>query len=986
MRRLGLIRALACWLALSACGAAQQYVFRAYRQSEGLNNLAVNALVLDHKGFLWVGTENGLYRFLGTGFERFGPEHGIAELFIHALAVDANGTIWVGTNQNLYRSEGQGFVPVSSNAIHVTGWNSMAVEDARDLLIVDGQRLFRLVHDDQGRLLSYSPVFPEAQVKAKPELAQLVGVSVVNDPQAGIQVFAGSGKGLYSWTDREPGSQTQAKIAKVTEWGKAEGLDEDTWESVMLDRSGTLWAGGLKRVEVLPRGAARFLDRSIPGSNPGNTYHHAPFVQDRDGRVLVPSEEGIARWDGSRWQIIGAANGLQVDTHIANLAFDQTGDLWLATRGNGLISWTGYGDWEGWNVAQGLPSSVIWAVAPSRDGRVYLGTDNGPAWVDPASGSSGALFATKRWAFGQVDTLGFNLDGSLWAGTFSATILRINPTTRAAEQAAKLTLFLTHSLADANGHVYFTTNQGIYERDLSDSMAIPRKVTAVDPLLTGSSQVDAACKTPDGTLWFLANKRLLRLKGGQWDQPPIDNLPTLPGLMFDLSCASDGSVWMTGQQTGAWRLTPVRDRLKAWQLQLPREFQTVVPVAIVVDSRGWVWLGTDYGLLAWDGSSWRHLTQESGLLWNDVNQGTMQVGADGSLWIGTSGGLSHLLHPEHVFDANPLTIEVTGMKRGDSQYSPALETTLPWSRQPLQLQISASVMRNASEMVFRYRMEGLQADWIESTDGRAVYSNLPPGKFTFMAVAHNAGLNATSNTVTVSINVLPPWWRSNWFFGLCGIAGLVLLWIGDKLRSRHLSARSRELEMLVHERTQELEASEEKLRILAMQDGLTGMLNHLAIMQALTAEMERARREKTTLVVGMIDLDHFKHVNDAYGHLAGDEALRSFSAVVTAATRPYDHAGRYGGEEFLIVLVNVPLAAAQHRLTQLHNSISNIEVSWGKSTFKLTCSMGAVTYDPHKGVEEAEALLAGADAALYAAKGAGRNCIVIRDANALEVG
>src|SRR5580704_7282407 len=145
MRVLG--RALACWLALSAFMHAQQYVFRAYRQSEGLNNLGVNALAMDRKGFLWVGTENGLYRYLGTGFERFGADRGIGELFIHGVMVDSDGTVWVGTNENLYRSEGRGFVPAASNAIHITGWNRMAVEDARHLLIVDDKRLYRLEHD-----------------------------------------------------------------------------------------------------------------------------------------------------------------------------------------------------------------------------------------------------------------------------------------------------------------------------------------------------------------------------------------------------------------------------------------------------------------------------------------------------------------------------------------------------------------------------------------------------------------------------------------------------------------------------------------------------------------------------------------------------------------------------------------------------------------------------------------------------------------------
>jgi hypothetical protein len=100
--RSGAIRKLAFWLTLSTAMQAQQYVFRAFRQAEGLKNLAVNDLATDRQGFFWVATENGLYRLLGSGFERFGPEQGIAELNIRAVLVDPAGTVWAATFSDLY--------------------------------------------------------------------------------------------------------------------------------------------------------------------------------------------------------------------------------------------------------------------------------------------------------------------------------------------------------------------------------------------------------------------------------------------------------------------------------------------------------------------------------------------------------------------------------------------------------------------------------------------------------------------------------------------------------------------------------------------------------------------------------------------------------------------------------------------------------------------------------------------------------------------
>jgi diguanylate cyclase (GGDEF)-like protein len=273
-------------------------------------------------------------------------------------------------------------------------------------------------------------------------------------------------------------------------------------------------------------------------------------------------------------------------------------------------------------------------------------------------------------------------------------------------------------------------------------------------------------------------------------------------------------------------------------------------------------------------------------------------------------------------------------------------------------------------------MEGLQPEWNESRNGMAVFSALPPGKYVFMAMARNTGLNSYSPTVKVQVQILPPWWRSDWFFSLSGLAFLLLLAGSGHFYARQLRASSRELERLVSERTRELELSREQLRIQATHDGLTGMLNRTAIVRTLTAEMDRARRESRTVVVALVDLDHFKRINDSHGHLTGDDALRWFSAAVGAAIRPYDHAGRYGGEEFLLVLTELPRDAVEQRLASLHAAISNLQISEHGVQFTLNCSVGATVFDPSDQAGSVESLLAIADRALYTAKAEGRNRVI----------
>jgi diguanylate cyclase (GGDEF)-like protein len=297
---------------------------------------------------------------------------------------------------------------------------------------------------------------------------------------------------------------------------------------------------------------------------------------------------------------------------------------------------------------------------------------------------------------------------------------------------------------------------------------------------------------------------------------------------------------------------------------------------------------------------------------------------------------------------------------------------------PLRFQISSPAMRNRTDLLFKYRMEGLQPEWTESRDGIAIFSALPPGEYTFMAMAFNPGLNSYSVPVKIAIRISPPWWRSSSFFALCALILLLLLVGAFRSYSLHLRVKSQQLELLVSERTRELEASRTQLRIQATHDGLTGMLNRTAILQALSSELERAQRENKTVVVALIDLDFFKDINDNYGHLAGDDALRWFASAVETAIRSYDHAGRYGGEEFLLVLPKVPRDSVEQRLLSLHDAISNLHIHARGNEFTLNCSMGATIYDPANGPASVEFLLTHVDQALYASKSAGRNCVTFR--------
>jgi diguanylate cyclase (GGDEF)-like protein len=214
-----------------------------------------------------------------------------------------------------------------------------------------------------------------------------------------------------------------------------------------------------------------------------------------------------------------------------------------------------------------------------------------------------------------------------------------------------------------------------------------------------------------------------------------------------------------------------------------------------------------------------------------------------------------------------------------------------------------------------------------------------------------------------------PWWTPEhalYVFGATGVMVLCgLFWV---------AALRRQLRRLIGQRTSELEQSHRKFQIMATHDDLTQVWNRRAIIEILANELARCGREQSPLAIVLVDLDHFKRINDTYGHLAGDTVLRAVSQRFKSAIRPTDSVGRYGGEEFLLVMPGLPISDVEDRLLQIHQRVCGDPVPLGEHvSIESSCSLGVVCISGD--VPSVEHAISEADAALYSAKARGRNRI-----------
>jgi two-component system cell cycle response regulator len=170
----------------------------------------------------------------------------------------------------------------------------------------------------------------------------------------------------------------------------------------------------------------------------------------------------------------------------------------------------------------------------------------------------------------------------------------------------------------------------------------------------------------------------------------------------------------------------------------------------------------------------------------------------------------------------------------------------------------------------------------------------------------------------------------------------------------------------------ELNRAKEAMAFQANYDELTGLMNRRAVMKAIELEIERSKRSLQPLYICMCDIDHFKKINDTHGHLVGDAVLKEIAQRFNTSLRPYDLCGRYGGEEFLII-INSEESHAQALFERVRQAIADKSFEHKQAVINVTISCGVTLYSPPTDERNSTQLLTDADTALYEAKNTGRN-------------
>jgi signal transduction histidine kinase/ligand-binding sensor domain-containing protein/CheY-like chemotaxis protein len=769
--------------------AVSQYVFDNWQIQQGLPQNSVEALARTPDGYLWLASHEGLVRFDGVRFTVFDRSNTpqLRSRVITRLHVDTGGRLWIGTRVGVLTFAAGKFE----------------------------------AHDEPGLRDGY--------IRA-----------IASDPDG--HVWIGTEHALF-----------EIAGTSVRAYGREQGFDDTAIRALQIGSNGTVWAatnvGGLYR-----RVADRFEKVAVAG-DPRTGGTRAMF-EDEDGALWLGTEDGrlLSGRDGHFEPYPGAQN---LGAAISAILRDRDNNLWVATTGAGAMrlgigapAWLDMRDrtsndvralledpegslWIGtfgaglerlhtgkfipYGPPEGLPGSLAWSVAPSRDGSLWLATDAGLTHY--ADGKFDYLAPRLGLKDVRVRAVLEDRSGALWFGTQGRGAFRL--------QNGRLTRFSTAEglsgdsvkaiTQDHTDRIWLATNIGVHT--VVDGRIEPPHTALRDigPFMTSIVFEDGRKR-----MWIATDAfGLLMLEGEQLRRYGVaDGLPS-PRVVSIHEDAS-GALWF-GTLEG---LAHYRDgRFVSLVEAAPALRENILQV--VEDARGSLWLATNRGLfavarkdletlVARPGSAAPYIRAyhiADGLRTSEFSGGNTHAGFranDGTVWLPSIRGMVRV-DPSRI-RANELAppVVLESVIADGKQLDLKGELRAPPGSTNWEFQYAALSMVAPERVHFRYKLEGYETNWVEANTRRtAYYTRLPPGKYVFRVVASNDDGLWNDIGAAQTFELLPHFYETTWFKGVCGGVVLLLGFMMFRVREQQLQRRSGELKVLVEERTQDLAHAKE---------------------------------------------------------------------------------------------------------------------------------------------------------------------------------
>ncbi len=790
--------------------------FHRFTSEQGLSNDVIHCLLQDKKGFLWIGTSNGLCRYDGNRFMNFfndpSDTTSVSSNEILSLALDPAGNIWAGTfwkGLNKFDQARRRFIRynnsdknrhlLASNTIH-----AIRSLDENRLVIAQGQ----LVLLDQHKKTSSFISLPENTWSEKK-------VSNISQVFAPYNIFIDSRNKWWLTGESgilryDPATQQMDLLCERKEFTELFS-NNSTWTATE-DKQGNIWIGS-------GAGLFEFSERE------NKLVMHYPTRFKKEDAKSIWVKTILCSSDGQVW--FGTGNGLfrydplsgnytvfhndpsRISSLSSNdihaLLEDRQHIIWIGTN-NGLNAlYPSRSLFDVYRSSPGdlfsLESNNTKAAFRDEEGNIWIGTGTALECVEP----SGRVFQyryfdrrLKNPPDYQVMPLLKNDDHTCWIGTWGAGLQLFDYKKRkfiasyvlqSMEQGSIASNFIHSLCRDNEGNLWIATWNGGIDR-FNPSTKIFEHYNSNFPEHGMMNDYINKINFVQGKIWagspsglFLFDKNANRFQ--QVHLPGIEKDKTRSSVT-DIIPGEDGGIWVSSWR-GLYKKNAT-DQLFTWI----RETGETSIVAMTSDRNNKLWLATNAGLKRYDPVTGQVLqfSLKDGLPVNNFPvECYFSESPTGEIFLGTHAGLVHF-NPGKITRNNiPPSIHITGIKvdnkdvpgMGDPASLESIKLT--YNQNNLSISLAAMNFIHPAQNQFAYKLEGFDQEWIYSDNrNEAIYTNLPPGQYTFQAKASNDAGLWNETPVRMNITILTPWWKSWWFYLAAGLT--VIAAIGALYRIR----------------------------------------------------------------------------------------------------------------------------------------------------------------------------------------------------------
>lgn len=960
MRRISLFLFL---IIQSVCIASEQtrlplndYFSETWSTRTGLPHNSINSLAQTNDGYIWIATWEGLARFNGREFKLFTRSEipGLPDSGLRSLSAQPDG--------GLYIVGARGGV---SHLLHGQ-WDTQPSAKAmvNHILKAESGELWLAL---EGKGLVYRSADSEQETSV---LINLSTYRLIQDA-SGV-IWAATSDGLYKIENH------QAHLVTPEQ-----GLPNAPIYTLLLTREGQLIVGGEKGAWKLVDDQFITVHQQLNGESVSSILeddHHDLWFGTINKGVFRLSTLGLEQLD--------AKAGLP-GNRILSLLQDRENSIWVGT--NGGLYRLREAPFSSWTRKRGLSSDYIRTVLSHSDGSIWVGGSTGLNKLHNEQIESFASVDNDK----PISVLSLTEDntGGVWLGTYTAGVMRvvnneihtvINRDSGLASNEVRALLF------DNQQRLWIGTATGLTRIEIDGSLT----QFTTDQGLPGDF-IMALALDSQGHVWVGTGVGVAMFN---------DTLGEFKGQLFPRKFNAEYAFGFYAQNDFMWMTTDrglIRFNIETGDIaMLGREQGLPVDKLFQIIEQGdSFWLSSNRGIIQVKQQQVNELLNNphnkaaslqyqlfdegDGMLSAQANGGSNPaavVHKDGSIWFATALGAATAM-PERLKRASQLELPtVIESVLVDGKHTPfnltENEFKLPPGSARVSFHYAGLSFIMPQRLKFQTKLLGYNDKWVDRQQLNITeYTNLAPGKYTFMVRAGYPNGQWQENHQALDFVIQSYFWQKLSFKLMVFLSLIVMIFAVYKYRLYHYKKIEKELKLRVEQQTHDLQLQNDAFAYQASHDQLTGIPNRRAFDTWLAENFDEIKESKQPLSIAIIDIDHFKRINDTWSHIVGDKVICVIASILQqCCDRNSNQVSRWGGEEFTLLLPNKTAHQAVEICEQLRVDIENHDFSSIAEGIKVTVSFGIADSSL---VDEYDRLLASADQALYKAKNNGRNRVEV---------